>query len=200
VFLRPQVAEREGEIRREVATRQRVDLALQRVRLASAGDSTASDAVGEALAELDAALLAQGGRGRVVLDLDDRGRWVGTDRDPVLEHGDVFIVPLAPATITVMGSVMNPGTVMMARARSFDDYVRIAGGPTREADLGRSYVLRASGAAVPRASAGRLQPGDAIVVPVRPQTRGGFARAFGGSTRFFIEMAADAALVLAATR
>src|SRR6185369_14009572 len=117
----------------------------------------------QAQAALTAALENQTDPGRVVLDLDDDGKWVDTVRDPMLEGGDRLIVPLRPATVTVLGSVMNPGTLMARRSASFGDYIKLAGGVSRDADPTRSYVLRANGEAVPHDAASRVHPGDAII-------------------------------------
>src|SRR5205823_840667 len=73
----------------------------------------------------------------------------------------------------VRGSVMNPGTLAARRRGSFSDYVALAGGVSREADLGRGYVLRSNGEAQPRRDAHWIEPGDAIVVPPRESTPGG---------------------------
>jgi len=61
----------------------------------------------------------------------------------------------------------------LARALGVDDYLEQAGGPTRTAYAGSTYVLRANGSVVSRrqsgwfASFGRteLMPGDAVVLP-----------------------------------
>jgi protein involved in polysaccharide export with SLBB domain len=118
----------------------------------------------------------------------------------VLEDGDRFFVPVRPTTVTVIGSVMNPGTLLARRHASFEDYLELAGGLTRQADLSRGYVLKANGEALPRRAAPRIEPGDAIVVPPREIGTGGVGRAFSGSARFLMEIASVAALFMAATR
>ncbi len=200
VFTRMSSAERERVFVAEFVQRQRVDLARQRTQLAQAGDSSAADAVGKAEEELLLALADQTDPGRVVLDLDAEGKWMNTPRDPVIEDGDRFAVPMRPATVTVLGSVMNPGSVMARRSGSLEDYLKLAGGVSRQADLGRAYVFRSNGAAIPRSSVKRIEPGDAIVVPAREVGTGGFGRAFAASSRFMMELAAMAALIMAATR
>jgi protein involved in polysaccharide export with SLBB domain len=199
VFLRASTARREQAIHTEYVHRQRVDLAMQRAQRAQMGDSAGVRALNLTEANLLAALGAQFDPGRVVLDLDPAGKWVGSDRDPVLEDGDRFIVPIEPEVVTVIGSVMNPGSVMSRRGASFNDYLTSAGGPTREADVDRSYVLRANGAAVPRAQARKVEAGDAIVVPGRDRSHDA-GRAFMTSARFLLEVAGVTALILAATR
>ena len=200
VFIRKTAAERERTFLREFIERQRLELAQQQARLAESGDSLAAGQVLRAQASLTAALERQTDPGRVVLDLDEKERWVDTDKDPVLENGDRLIVPLRPATVTVIGSVMNPGTLMARKRASFGDYLKLAGGPTHQADLKRSYVLKANGEAIPRRASSRIEPGDAIVVPPREFATGSLGRALSGGVRTLVELATVAALILAATR
>src|SRR6185503_15502555 len=198
VFIRDRAAERERKFLREFVERQRLELAQQQARLAETSDTTSTQQLASAHAALTAALENQSEPGRVVLDLDQEMRWVGTVKDPVLEGGDRLIVSPRPATVTVLGSVMNPGTVLARKNASFKDYVKLAGGVSHQGDLKRSYVLRANGAAVPRSSVSKVEPGDAIIVPPREVGSHGLSRSLAGGGRFLMELATVAALVLAA--
>jgi protein involved in polysaccharide export with SLBB domain len=200
MFLRPSVATRERSFLREFVERQRLELAQQQARLAQSGDSVAAGQVIAAQLALTQALERQTDPGRVVLDLDENGKWIGTTRDPVLENGDRLIVPVRPATVTVIGSVMNPGTLMAHRRGSIKDYIAMAGGLTRQADFGHSYVLRANGEALPRSAASRIEPGDAIVVPPKEAGTGGLGRVVSSTNRFLMELATVGALILAVTK
>jgi protein involved in polysaccharide export with SLBB domain len=200
IFLRKSAAERERAFIHEFVERQKLDLAQQQARLAHSGDSTGAQAALAAQSSLTTALEEQTDPGRVVLDLDEDGKWVESVRDPVLENGDRLIVPLRPATVTVLGSVMNPGTLMARRSATFADYIKLAGGLARDADPSRSYVLRANGEAVPRRAATRVRAGDAIIVPPREMSTGSVGRGITGSARFLIELATAAALIMAARR
>jgi protein involved in polysaccharide export with SLBB domain len=200
VFLRRSVARQQALYDREFAQRQRLDLARQQVRLAQGGDSAAVAVLMRAQADLAVALEGHDAPGRLVLRLDPAGRWRGGPDDPVLEDGDRITVPLEPSAVTVLGSVMNPGSLMARGRRSVDDYTRLAGGLTRQADAARAYVLRANGEAVPRAAARWVEPGDAVVVPAREVSGGSVARSAGGAARFLFELATAAALVVAVSR
>ena len=200
IFLRKSAAERERTFIREFVERQRLDLAEQQARLAQSGDSTSAQAVISAQASLSAALESQTEPGRVVLELDEQGRWAGTVRDPVLEGGDRLIVPPRPSTVTVLGSVMNPGTLLARKGASFGQYVKRAGGLSHDADITRGYVLKVNGEAIPRRLANRIEVGDAIVIPPREISSGGLGRGVATSARFLMELATAAALVMAATR
>src|SRR5688572_25155186 len=92
--------------------------------------------------------------------------------DLVLEDGDRFIVPPRPSTVAVLGSVYNQNAFIYRSDYRVADYLDRAGGPTRDADTGSIYVIRADGAVVSERQSGlfsvrgeRLMPGDAIVVP-----------------------------------
>lgn len=199
-FVRLSTRRQEDRVLRDFVKRQRIALAEQQAQLAQSGDSASAGALVRAQADLVAALQERSDPGRIVLDLDERGRWMNTAGDPVLEDGDRFKVPVRPVTVTVVGSVMNPGTLMAVPGKGVGDYLRMAGGPAREADVGRSYVLRANGEALPRRARLRVEPGDAIVVPPRPVSAGGLGRSLTGGARFLMEFSAAAALVFAAAR
>lgn len=200
MFLRKSAAERERGFIHEFVERQRLDLVQQQARLVQAGDSIGAQSALAAQASLSSVLETQSDPGRVVLDLDDDGKWIGTVRDPMLEGEDRLIVPVRPATVTVLGSVMNPGTLMARKHATFADYLKLAGGLARDADPTRSYLLRANGEAVPRRAGMRVHAGDAIIVPPREVSVGSVGKSITSSARFLIELATAAALIMAARR
>jgi protein involved in polysaccharide export with SLBB domain len=86
-----------------------------------------------------------------------------------LEDGDRFVVPRVPSTVAVEGQVYSANAFVFVRGRRERDYLRQAGGPDRNADKKRTFILRADGSVysrqygdVDRAS---IFPGDTIVVP-----------------------------------
>lgn len=197
VFRRPSASREARALQRELHERHAVELARQQA--AASADSTSARAL-EAQKTLLSNFEKQDDAGRVVLALDDEGHWVGTARDIVLEDGDHLVVPVRPATVTVLGNVMNPGTLAARRGAGARDYVRLAGGLARDADLGRSYVLRAGGEAVPFSRAGRVEPGDAIMIAPRPAGGFAFGRLFSGVARHLLEVGAAAAVIVTAFR
>ena len=114
--------------------------------------------------------------GRVVLQLEPGSQALP---DLALEDGDRIHVPSMPTTVGVFGSVYNTGTYLHLRDRNLGDYVRLSGGPTKGADEGGVFVVRANGSVVSsrqRASGwfndgsgefARLPalPGDTVFVP-----------------------------------
>ena len=77
----------------------------------------------------------------------------------------------------MFGSVFNGGSYLYSSSRSVDDYLNLAGGPTRGADQGSVFVIRANGSVVssPQGrgwfasrrdlSTVRAEPGDTVFVP-----------------------------------
>jgi protein involved in polysaccharide export with SLBB domain len=142
--------------------------------------STADEAAGNAqraagTERLVARLRAVRPTGRVVLQLESDARQL-----PVLtvEEGDRLLIPSKPTTVGVFGSVFNAGSFLLQSNASVDDVMKLAGGPTRGADAGGAFVIRANGTVVSarQSSSGWLGfgsnlaglpalPGDTVFVP-----------------------------------
>ena len=112
--------------------------------------------------------------GRIVLDMAPDKTHVDDIPEIVLEDGDQFIVPSQVSTVSVMGMVYNENAFMYRRGKRVSDYLELAGGPTRDADRSRIYVVRADGSVVSAEGGGSffgglsgeiMMPGDAVVVP-----------------------------------
>jgi protein involved in polysaccharide export with SLBB domain len=95
-----------------------------------------------------------------------------------LEDGDRLLVPPVPTSVGVFGSVFNAGNYLREDDRTLADYLRLAGGPTKGADEGSTFVLRANGTVVSNLQSRRVfggisstfeqtaaLPGDALFVP-----------------------------------
>jgi len=106
----------------------------------------------------------------------------------ILENGDEIIVPKKPAEILVFGEVYNPCALVYRPGLTVEDYIKQAGGFTRNADVSDIFVIKPDGSAYSLTSfkkwiywdpekktfllrGGMLgyvpSPGDAIVVPVK---------------------------------
>jgi protein involved in polysaccharide export with SLBB domain len=113
--------------------------------------------------------------GRIVLDLQPDSD--GADAIPKipLENGDRLFVPPMPSTVNVVGMVNNQAAFLYASDLRLNDYLEEAGGPSRYADRGRTFVIRADGSVIAKqgrsglftSSFGsvRMYPGDTLVVP-----------------------------------
>jgi protein involved in polysaccharide export with SLBB domain len=119
--------------------------------------------------------------GRIVLsDLKPDSAGIDAVPDLALEDGDRFVVPRIPANVTVEGQVYNANAFVYTPGQRVIDYLKRAGGPDREADRRRLFVLRADGSVVSRQYAdvahAAIFPGDTIVVPPVIDKRAFFQR------------------------
>ena len=107
--------------------------------------------------------------GRIVLDLHPNSAGVNSVPDLQLEDGDRFVVPRVPSSVTVEGQVYNANAFVFDPGRHMIDYLHRAGGPDREADKRRAFILRADGSVVSEqysnVKKSPVFPGDTIVVP-----------------------------------
>jgi protein involved in polysaccharide export with SLBB domain len=112
--------------------------------------------------------------GRIVLQIAP-----GAKELPVMavEDGDRLYIPAQSTSVGVFGSVFNSGSFVYNGDKSVEQYLMLAGGPTRGADRDSIFVIRPNGAVVSaRQSAGfwgksssffglNSLPGDTIFVP-----------------------------------
>jgi protein involved in polysaccharide export with SLBB domain len=114
--------------------------------------------------------------GRVVLDLTPYSHGIDALPNVALEDGDQFIVPVVPATINVVGAVYDQNSFLYRHGEHVQDYLKIAGGTTRNADTRHEFVIRADGSVMSKQTAGGTlftsefggkfaYPGDTVVVP-----------------------------------
>jgi protein involved in polysaccharide export with SLBB domain len=113
--------------------------------------------------------------GRIVLNLNPYSTGVNELPDVQLEDNDQLLVPSTPATVQVVGAVPNQDAFLYRDGAHAGDYLRLAGGPNRDADRGQTFVLRADGSVAGRGGGSsifssasenvRVFPGDTIVVP-----------------------------------
>jgi polysaccharide export outer membrane protein len=142
--------------------------------------------------------------GRVVLDRRAGVSGVGELPEIALENGDRLLVPSRPSTVSILGAVYNKNSFLYRREERVDGYLKRAGGPTRDADRGRMFLIRADGSVLSRQSvkglwnggfsALRLMPGDAIVVPER-LNRGSTLRSIRDWSQVFSQFALGAAAI-----
>lgn len=142
--------------------------------------------------------------GRIVLNLRPRSAGEGELPDAPLEDGDRLLVPSTPATVQVIGAVLNQNAFLYRGGGRAGDYLHLAGGPNRDADRGQIFILRADGSVVGHIagqsvfSSGfdnlRLYPGDTIVVPEK-NVRPGAMHEFLAWAQMFSQLSLGAAAV-----
>ena len=107
--------------------------------------------------------------GRIVLPLKPDSHGIDSIPDMPLEDGDRFVVPSTPSTVSVEGQVYSANAFIFERGRKERDYLHQAGGPDREADAKRTFILRADGSVYSQqygnVTKANMFPGDTVVVP-----------------------------------
>ena len=143
-------------------------------RASTAEDAAAQGARDSANTRLISRLRTLQPSGRIVLQLSPDGR----DLPPLaLEDSDRLYVPPRPSSVGVFGSVFNAGSYLYGEGRGVEDYLNLAGGPTRGADAGSTFVIRANGSVVSGRQSGgwfsrgtglsgvKAEAGDTVFVP-----------------------------------
>jgi polysaccharide export outer membrane protein len=184
IFTRVQLREREQKQIDELINRMELDLAALSLQQAQEPTAMIARRGAVAAAEMPDTTLATGqgllgqlrsttAVGRLAMDFPRLlASTPGSPEDVVLQDGDVLMVPGAQQSVTVIGEVNSPTSLLYERGLKRDDYINLSGGLTRRADTSRIYVVKANG----QVAAGRskrwfdadsadLTPGDTIVVP-----------------------------------
>jgi protein involved in polysaccharide export with SLBB domain len=140
--------------------------------------------------------------GRIVLELPEAAQIANLPELP-LEDGDRFLIPSQPSMVSVFGSVYTESSFIYRPEKRVADYLSQAGGPTKGADAGSIYVLRADGSVKSKQQTGfftaslersRLMPGDSIVVP-EELDRTTITRALKDISQIFYQFGLGAAAV-----
>jgi protein involved in polysaccharide export with SLBB domain len=142
--------------------------------------------------------------GRVVLNIPQNATEIADLPNIQLEDGDRFVVPSKPSTVNVVGAVYDQNSFLFRNSREVRSYLRLAGGPTKSADGGDSFIIRADGSVVSRHSRNgvfgntfatmRLNAGDTVVIPEKVPRPSGL-RNFISYTQIFSSLALGAAAI-----
>jgi len=176
VFTRVRLRQREEEQIRQLAERMEADLAMLSLQQAQTQQANDADP-GAATMAVGRSLLSDLRRakpiGRLAMDLPRiMAMGAGNAEDVVVEAGDVLMIPGKMQSVTVLGEVYSPTSLLFQPELDRTGYINLSGGLTRRADAKRVYVVHANGqvsAAGKRGWGGdagpALRPGDTIVVP-----------------------------------
>ncbi len=113
--------------------------------------------------------------GRIVVEADPATLRRRPELDPLLEPDDRITIPKRPLTVAVTGEVMHPTAAQFISGKPADHYIREAGGPTRNADADRSFLILPDGRAQPLTATmwshriTAIPPGATLVVPRDPK-------------------------------
>lgn len=177
-------------------------LALVAEPAASAKDMASGAAASGLEHELLASLRQIRATGRIVLDFKPDSTGVNNLPNVSLENGDAFIVPPVPSTVNVVGAVYDQNSFLYTHGLRLSAYLRLAGGPNKDADRRHAFVIRADGEVVSysmtRGPWGDgfgdlpMNPGDTIVVPDKT-LKPTFLRGLFDWSQFFSQFALGAA-------
>ena len=170
----------ELEIRQSTAQMQKDLLARNAATSAPGTNAAEQQAQLNAQEALIAQLASVQPSGRVVLTMKPEASTVDDIPEFPLEDGDAFYIPPELNTVQVSGSVYNENAFRYERKKKLFSYLNDAGGPTRQADTKRIFLIRADGTVISKQTHGEfwrsdfekttLLPGDAIIVP--PKLKG----------------------------
>lgn len=113
--------------------------------------------------------------GRITVEADMAVLALRPDLDIMLEDGDLIMIPRRPLTVAVSGEVLAPAFLQFSAGKEAADYIRDAGGTTRNADEGRAFVILPDGRSQPLGISFWnhrpvfVPPGATIVVPRDPE-------------------------------
>jgi polysaccharide biosynthesis/export protein len=191
----------ELEIRQSTAQMQK-DLLSRNAAAASAPGANTSQEQAQLNTQqaLIAQLAAVRPTGRIVLAMPPTAASLDDIPAFPLEDGDTFYVPPVMNTVQVSGAVYNENAFRYESRKHLAAYLNDAGGPTRQADAKRIFLIRADGEVVSRQTRSEfwrsdfggtnLLPGDAIVVP--PKLKG--PSAFLQQLPYFTQIVSQTAL------
>jgi len=107
----------------------------------------------------------------IVVDFEKLIKEKDRSQDIILEDGDVITVPKAPTVVTVTGSVAKPGGVAYRDGEGFHYYLAKAGGPSGDANLGKTKIVKVTGEVLDKGDVDILHAGDIIWVPRKSGNR-----------------------------
>ena len=175
----------EEQLRVSIAQMQR-ELTSRYAAAPSAGSTNAADQQTQLAAQQTAIaqLAAVTPTGRIVLDMKPGASTVADVPNFPLEDGDSFYIPPKLGTVQVAGAVYNENAFRFRPRKHLSAYLNDAGGPTRQADARRIFLVRADGTVISRQSHSQfwhtdfestvLLPGDAIIVPTKLKSPSNF--------------------------
>jgi len=137
----------------------------------AAGTAAEQQVLGLRLQQLEA-VASRVELGRVVVHIESIEQLEGTEDDIALEARDRIAIPQPPKTVSIIGAVKNPSTVVYKAGLDLDEYVQQAGGMTEDANKKELYVMRANGST--EGSYVRIKDmkaGDTIVVPQKIEAK-----------------------------
>ena len=177
VFTRSSVRERQQEGFARTARELETSLIQVASGQAVAGSRSTSVDLGAAITagrELANSLREARAAGRMVVEANPVLLAARPELDVLLEPGDIIAIPKRPNEVTVVGSILNPGSLQFRSGWRASDYVRASGGTQRFADPSRAFIVlpngqsTAAGLSAWQQGGPPVPPGSLVVVPQDP--------------------------------
>ena len=171
VFLRKSVAAREHDGFQRAAKELESQLTVSLTRTISEKQSSNPALNYPAIRALVNDLRSQQALGRISIVADPAVLATRPEVDFLVEEGDVLYVPQRPATVTVLGEVMNSTSFPSQANMTIEEYINRAGGYGRYADESLTFVVLPDGTARQAEKSWfafgsqAIPPGSTIVVP-----------------------------------
>ena len=106
--------------------------------------------------------------GRIVVDFYKLCIQKKKEENVFLKNGDVINVPETPDVVYVTGRIANPGGILYEQKKGIKYYLKKAGGITWDAKSRGIKVTKVSGEIIDDEDVKKLEPGDIIWVPRKP--------------------------------
>jgi protein involved in polysaccharide export with SLBB domain len=177
VFTRESVRQRQQEGFQRTARELETSLIQVAAGQAVAGTRGAQTDLGSAInagRELANSLREARAAGRMVIEANPVILAARPELDVLLEPGDIIAMPKRPNEVTVVGTVLNPGSLQFRTGWRAADYVRASGGTQRFADPSRAFIVlpngqsTAAGLSAWQQGGPPVPPGSLVVVPQDP--------------------------------
>lgn len=167
---------RESERRREKEEFERDARSIERALVLAKARGDSVNAEDAALTrQLVALLRGAEPLGRIVVEGDPAVLRRHPEQDVLLEADDRILIPKRPLTVAVAGEVLRPAALQFQSGKRPEDYIREAGGTTRDADAERTFLVLPDGRAEPlflsswNHTVTAVPPGSVVVVPRDPK-------------------------------
>ena len=177
VFTRESVRQRQQEGFARTARELEQSLIQVAAGQAVAGSKPSGMDLGGAITagrELAGALREARAAGRMVVEANPVILAARPELDVLLEPGDLIAIPKRPNEVTVVGAVLNPGSLQFTTGWKATEYVQASGGAQRFADGSRAFIVLPNGQSTPaglgswQAGGPPVPPGSLVVVPQDP--------------------------------
>lgn len=145
---------------RLIRTRTDAELIQYRKTMKDISARNVKDSISDELAEFDKYYA-------VGIELDKAIANPRSEYDLVLKPGDRLIIPEYDNTITIVGEVMYPNTVLYKKGQKVSYYINLAGGYSDQAQKKKAYIVYMNGRVtkVKGSNKNAIQPGASIIVP-----------------------------------